>query len=138
MPRIPPKPFKPGQSGNPKGRPPGSGKVAKLRESIEQHVPSIIEALVQKALMGDAGAARVLIERVIPPLKAAELPTPIALPATGLSDQGRAILDAAGSGTLAPGQAGALLSGLGALAKLIETTELVERIKALEQKHAKP
>jgi hypothetical protein len=34
--------WKPGQSGNPKGRKPGTGELIKLRNSIAEHIPSII------------------------------------------------------------------------------------------------
>ena len=125
-----------GQSGNPRGRKPGTGAVAKLRESIGKHVPSIITAMVKQAKKGDAAAARLLLERAVPALKLAELPTLLDLPATSLSDQGRAVVAAAGQGALAPGQAAQLLNGLAALARLVETDELAARIKALEEKHA--
>jgi hypothetical protein len=42
---------------------------------------------------------------------------------------------AAGAGAIAAGQAAQLLTGLGSLAKLIETDELMRRIDALEAKH---
>ncbi|MDE1947544.1 MAG: hypothetical protein KGL43_02790 [Burkholderiales bacterium] len=129
--------WKPGESGNPRGRKPGSGEVGKLRTSIAKHVPEIITKLVEQAKGGDPGAARLLLERVIPPLKAAEQPAPIDLPDGALSEQGRAVLAAAGTGTLAPGQAAQLLAGLGALAKLIETDELAARIAALEARSGK-
>jgi len=138
--RIPPNPpWKPGQSGNPAGRKPGTGEVGRLRASIAKHVPEIVAKLVEQALAGDAQAARLLIERVIPPVKAVELPAPIALPVDGsLADQGRAVLGAAGLGALAPGQAAQLLASLGALAKLVETDELAARVAALEERNAKP
>ena len=126
--------WKPGESGNPAGRARGAGEGGKLRASIAEHVPAIITKLVEQAKAGDSGAARLLLERVIAPLKAAEQATPIALPEGALSDQGRAVLMAAGAGELAPGQASQLLAGLGALAKLIETDELSARIAALEGK----
>ena len=130
--------FPPGASGNPKGRPPGAGEVAKLRASIAGHVPAIVTKLVEQAKAGDAAAARLLLERVLPPVKAAEQPVPIALPTDGtLTDQGRAVIAAAGAGELAPGQAAQMLTGLGALAKLIETDELAARIAALEERNAK-
>ena len=59
--------WKAGESGNPNGRPPGTGEVAKLRDSIAAHVPEIIVQLVAKAKEGDAQAARLLLERVLPP-----------------------------------------------------------------------
>lgn len=129
--------FRPGVSGNPSGRPPGTGEVAKLRASIAEHVPAIVAKLVEQAKAGDSAAARLLLERVLPPIKAAEQPAPIALPDGSLTDQGRAVLTAAGTGDLAPSQAAQLLAGLGALAKLVETDELVARVAALEQRNGK-
>jgi hypothetical protein len=130
--------WKPGESGNPNGRAPGSGEVAKLRAAIAKHLPEIIEKLVVQAKGGDAAAARLLLERVCPPVKPIEQPAPMELPDGTLSEQGRAVLTATGSGTLAPSQAAQLLAGLGSLAKLIETDELAARIAALEAQHGKP
>jgi hypothetical protein len=75
---------------------------------------------------------------VLPPLKSIELPAPVALPDGTLSEQGRALLAAAGAGHLAPGQVAQLLAGMGALARLIESDELAARVAALEERHAKP
>lgn len=126
--------FKPGQSGNPKGRRPGTGEVGKLRAAIAQHLPAILKKQVELAKAGDAQAARLLLERVLPPVKAAEQPVSISLPGdASLAEQGRAVLIAAGSGELAPGQAAQLMSGLGMLSKLVETDELAARIAALEK-----
>ena len=127
--------WKPGQSGNPAGRRPGTGAIANLRAAITKDIPDIIASLTAAAKAGDVGAARLLLERAIPPIKAAEMPTPIVLPHGSLSEQGRAVMVAAGAGAIAPGQAAQLLTGLGSLAKLIETDELMRRIDALEAKH---
>lgn len=124
--------WKPGQSGNPRGRPAGSGKVAELRALITEHVPEIIQRLIVQAKEGDPTAARLLLERVLPPVRAVEPAAPLELPDTSLADQGRAVLAAVGAGELAPGQGAQLLGGLGSLAKLIETDELARRIDALE------
>lgn len=127
-----------GQSGNPRGRARGSGEIGKLRASIAAHVPEIITRLVEQAKAGDAAAARLLLERVLPPIKASEQAVAIAFAAgASLADQGRAVLEAARSGALAPGQAAQLLTGLGALAKLIEADELAKRLAALESKGSK-
>lgn len=128
--------WKPGQSGNPAGRKPGTGEVAALRAAIAQHVPTILENLAAAALAGDVGAARLLLERVLPPIKAQEQAAPVALPADGsLTEQGRAVVQAVAGGELAPSQGAALLGALGTLAKLAETDELAARIAALEAKH---
>ena len=36
--------WKPGQSGNPKGRPKGSGDVAQIRSAIATRIPELLEA----------------------------------------------------------------------------------------------
>ncbi len=128
-------PWKRGESGNPAGRPRGSGHVAKLRESIAADVPDIIKSLTLAAKGGDVAAARLLLERVCPPIRASEEAAPIDLQTDGpLAAQGRAILAAAAAGELSAGQAGQMLGGLAALGKLIETDELEARIAALEGK----
>ena len=129
--------WKPGQSGNQNGRPPGTGHVAKLRASIAVHVPEIIWQLVTAAKDGDVQAARLLLERVLPPMKPTELAVPLALPDDSLTEQGRAVLAAVSSGDLAPEQAARLLSAIGALARVAEIDELTERIERLEGHHAK-
>jgi hypothetical protein len=126
------RPFRPGTSGNPKGRPASSTTIAKLRASIAKDIPDIIAKQVELAKAGDAQAARLLLERVLPPVRASEQPMPISMPAEGLVDQGRAVMAAAGAGELAPGQASQLLTGLASLAKLIETEELEKRLTVLE------
>lgn len=126
--------WKKGQSGNPKGRPPGSSEIGKLRAAISEHLPEIIQQLVEKARDGDTQAARLLLERVLPPVKAVEATVEIEIPeGVGLTEQGEAIVRAVASGMIAPGQAGALLSGLGSVAKMKEIDELEKRIQALEE-----
>jgi len=126
--------WKPGESGNLAGRPPGSGEVAKLRAAIAEHLPAIIEKLKAAALEGDVGAARLLLERVVPPIKATEETVPLTLPDGTLTEQGRAVLLSVATGELAPGQGAALLASLGTLAKLTETDELTRRIETLESR----
>lgn len=126
--------WKTGESGNPNGRPPGTGEVAKLRDSIAAHIPEIITQLVTKAKEGDAQAARLLLERVIPSLKPIEQPVALSLPDDeGITAQGVAIVQAVAVGILAPGQGAALLTGLGTLARIKEIDELERRISQLEK-----
>lgn len=127
--------WKPGQSGNPKGKPKGCGAVQKLREAIGLHVPAVLERLRQQALDGDVQAARLLLERFIPPMKPVEQPSPLTLPDGSLTDQGCAVLEAVGAGELAPGQGAQLITAIGALARVAEIDELEQRIKNLEEKH---
>lgn len=129
--------WKAGESGNPKGRPTGSGKVALVRAAIAAHVPELLQALVTKALDGDVGAARLLLERTVAPLRAVEPAQSLTLPDGTLTEQGRAVLKAVAAGELSPGQGATLLNAIGALARVTEIDELMARIEALEATQAK-
>ena len=130
--------WNPGQSGNPKGRPAGTGEVAKLRAAIADRVPELLAAMMARALDGDVGAARLLLERAIAPLKAAEQSQALSLPDGTLTQQGRAVLASVAAGELAPGQGAALLGAIGTLARVAEIDELARRVEVLEEKNAKP
>jgi len=125
--------WKPGESGNPAGRKPGTGHVAALRAAIAEYVPQIIDKLVESALAGDVASARLLLERAIPPLKAVEEAAALTLPDGSLTEAGCEVMRAVGSENLSPTQGVALLSSLASLGKLKETDELTRRIEALEQ-----
>lgn len=135
--KAPGKPWAPGQSGNPKGRPPGAGEPARLRKAIAEHVPAIIKTMTQAALSGDVQAARLLLERALPPLKALESSAPVDLsPAGTLAEQGRAVVAAVAAGAMPPGQGAALMGALGTLARIDESTDLAARVAALEKRNA--
>ena len=125
--------WKPGQTGNPKGRPPGQSEITRLRASIAEHIPSIVDQLVTAAKAGDVQAARLILERVLPPVKAIEQAVELQLPEGGtLSDQGRAVLSAVALDNMAPGQGAQLLAAIGS-ARVIEIDELADRVAALEE-----
>ena len=134
--KRPPGRWKPGESGNPGGRKPGTGEVAKIRAAIGERVPEILDKLMTQAMEGDTAAARLLLERAIAPLKAAEQPQALTLPDGTLTQQGRAVLACVAAGELAPGQGAALLGAIGSLARVAEIDELAARITALEGRHA--
>jgi len=132
MTKKPPHQWKAGQSGNPKGRPPGRSPITKMRESLAGDVPEILAALVESAKAGDPQAARLILERVLPALKPTEQTQALSLPDGTLTEQGRAVLAAVAAGELAPTQGAALLGAIGTLARVSEIDELTARIAALE------
>ena len=135
MPEIKRKGWQPGQSGNPKGKTPGSGELQKLRASIAADVPEILVGLAIAAKGGDVQAARLLLERVLPPVKPIEQAVKLQLPDGGtLTAQGRNVLSAVASGDLAPGQGAMLLSAIGSLARVTEIDEMEARLTKLEEK----
>ncbi len=130
--RKPPPGWKPGQSGNPAGRPKGQSEVGKIRAGIAARLPEILEKLIELSLAGDTSAARLLLERAIAPLRSVDPAVMLNLPDGTLTEQGRAVLAAVAAGQLAPSIGTSLVSAISALAKVTEIDELEKRITALE------
>lgn len=129
---MPVKKFKPGQSGNPKGRPKNKTPATLLRKSIAEDMPEIIQTLVNLAKGGDVQAAKVLLDRVCPPLKPQALA--INLPISGnLAEQGGEIIKATMAGHIPPDIGSQLIAALANQAKIIEIDELIKRVEALEE-----
>ena len=80
----------------------------------------------QKAVLDKVGLSRELLTALVV--------NNATLPRGSLSDQGRAVLAAVGTGELAPGQGAALLGAIGTLARVTELDELMARITKLEDK----
>ena len=135
--KRPPNQWQPGQTGNPKGRPPGQSEITRLRASLAGDVPGILAGLVLAAKAGDVQAARLILERILPPVKPIEQGVALQLPEGGtLTAKASAVLSAAAAGDLAPGQAAQLIAALGTLAKISEVDELAARIEKLEAARA--
>lgn len=136
------KPFtkwKPGQSGNPAGRPKGiPNPQARLRGLID--VEALIKRLSESAAKGNTRAAELLLDRALPPLRA--VAEPVQMPgladAATLTAKAEAIVALAADGKLSPDVATAMLSAIGQLAKAAEIDELARRIAALEDAHGQP
>jgi hypothetical protein len=126
-------PFPKGRSGNPRGRPKGIQTQIKLRQAIAAEVPAILDALVNAAKGGDTTAARLLLDRTLPALRPTDAPVSLPLGAN-LADTGGSILQAVASGRLTPAEGSTLLGGLAQLGRVIETSDLEQRIRALEER----
>ena len=115
------------------GRPPGRGAAAELREALGADLEDIVATVKARAMAGDMVAARIILDRLVPSLRPVEIPTALVMPVGAtLAGQAQAVIEAAAAGELAPGQAVQMVTALGGVAKIIEATELVRRIEALE------
>lgn len=123
--------FTKGNKASP-GRPPGRGVVAELREKLAQDVDKVISIVREQALAGDPQAIRILLDRVLPSLRPVELPTPLDLPEGNLARQAHAVVQAVANGDIAASQAAQIINALGGVAKIVETTDLLDRIEKLE------
>ena len=137
--RLPPHAWRAGQSGNPAGKPLGCRNKATqmVLALMEGGAEEITQAVIAAAKKGDLAAARLVIERLAPPLR--ERPLSLPLPDTrtvaGVSEAQQAILEAVGGGEILPGEGTALAGILEARRKALETVELEQRISALEARH---
>jgi hypothetical protein len=73
-------PWKPGQSGNPKGRPKGSRNRVSVAcdELLDGEAEKLTRKAIEMALGGDNTAMRLCLERICPPRK--ERPINLSLP----------------------------------------------------------
>lgn len=127
--------FKPGKSGNPKGRPVGIiDRRTKWRDTLRAELPDLLKRLVVLARAGDVQALKLILDRVAPPLRPQAEPVEIPAVATAVSlgAKARAVLDALGAGQLTADSAADVLAALGSIARIVEHDELAARIAALE------
>jgi hypothetical protein len=131
------KPFKPGKSGNPNGRPAGSRNKATL--AIDALLDGEGEALTRKAIelakTGDMQALKLCMDRIVPPRR--DRPVAFTLPKIEGPDDAAtamaAILKAAADGELTPIEAGEIAKLLDVFVHTVEATDLTKRIEQLEK-----
>lgn len=128
--------FKPGQSGNPAGKP--RGIKHKATQAVLALLEGELEALTRKAvecaLAGDMTALKLCLDRLAPPLKPSALPIQLDLPApNSLTATARAFVSAAAAGEIPPDIAAQLVSAVASVAKVEEMQEVKHRLEALER-----
>ena len=108
-------PFRPGQSGNPAGRPKGSinKQLAMLRDAVEKVLPLVVDS----AMNGDTEAQQLILERGLPKLKPVEVPFEFTLPDADCPAPRRAILEQAAEGAISLGAAEEIIEQLRGLKK---------------------
>lgn len=128
--------FKPGQSGNPAGRKPGSRN--KKLELLRSNDTKLQKKVLDMAMEGDVGALKIIADRLWPRLKAQAAAIKIDAVSDNIAEQGKKIIDAALSGEVTPDVLRDLLMALYAQGRLIELTDLEARLKTLEELDGKP
>src|SRR5215217_80431 len=129
--------FKPGQSGNPSGRPAGSRHRTTLaiEELLDGEAEKITRKAIDMALSGDTVAMRLCLDRLAPPRR--DRPVPFALPKLDTVEDAKAaaaaILKAVADGDMTPGEAGELSKLLESYTRVIEVADFEKRLEALEQ-----
>lgn len=128
-------PFKRGcKSPNPLGRPKGSGYRQQLfSKLVIPHIERLLDTAINLALSGNEMMLKLFLEKILPAKPTDEPITAIDSLDGTLSEKGHKALNLIISGELTPSEGAALLQAITSQAKLIETTELIERIKKLEE-----
>ena len=128
--------WRPGQSGNPNGRPQGSRHRATILAEtlLDGQAAELIEKTIERALAGDGVAMRLCIERIVPPRR--DRPVNFRLPAlvnpedvvTAIG----AITDGVATGELTPTEAAELAKVVEAYRNAVEMAEIERRLSVLE------
>ena len=131
--------FKPGKSGNPRGKPKGArDRRSVWREKLGGELDAVLERVVAAAKAGDMQAISLILSRTCPPLRARG--EPVALPAlskaTSFSGLARTILASVANGEISPDQGSDLLAAVTSATKIVESDELAARLAALEERYA--
>ena len=129
--------FKPGESGNPKGRPAGSKNAALVALDAlgTDAAQDLLQTVIDKAKGGDMMAARILLDRVWPARKgrAVTFTMPKVESAADVAKALSGVLDAVAGGLLSIEEGQGLASILEAQRKTLELTEIEERLTVLER-----
>ena len=130
--------FKPGQSGNPNGRPRGSRSkhIVAMEALARGEAEAVVKALLEKAKNGDAVAARPILDRIWPVRKGARhaFDLPEVTKAEDLPAAFAAVNRQVAEGELSPDEGALIGSLLEGHRKAIESNELAARIAALEER----
>lgn len=133
--------FQPGQSGNPKGRPPGSkhATLIALDAIGSDGAQEILKKAVEMAKGGDARSMEIILQRVWPARKGRPiaLDLPAVTTAQNVQDALAAVIKAMGEGEITPDEAAAVSAIIETQRRTIETLTLEQRIEALESKTRK-
>ena len=131
------RPFQVGQSGNPKGKPPGARhRVTVLAEKLmADDTEAVVRAVVEAAKGGDMTAARLILDRIAPPRKGSPVSfkLPIIKTAADVTKALSAVAASMASGDLTPEEANGVANVIEAKRKAVETQEFESRIVALER-----
>ena len=132
------RPFQPGQSGNPRGRPKGSRNQATIvaESLLDGEATAITRKLIEKALEGDRAALRLSLERLVPPKRQRYAAVDLEGELNTAEDAKRAskaVLTACTRGEISLEDASQLMSLIECHIRILDVVENGARLAALER-----
>ena len=131
------RPFSPGRSGNPSGRPKGSRNRATIaaEELLDDAAENLMQVVIELGLTGDRQALRMCLDRLVPPRR--ERPIRFVLPnlATAVDALAAlsAIADAVANGELTDSEASTLIRLVDCFRQAVEAVDHERRLQAVEE-----
>lgn len=130
------KPFEPGNPGKPRGA--RHKTTLAIEALLEGEHEALTRKAIEMALAGDGPALRLCLDRLAPPRK--DGPVTFDLPAVKSAEDAveasAQLLAAVAGGDVTPGEAGRVMALLTAHRAILETSDLAQRITALEEKQS--
>jgi hypothetical protein len=127
--------FKPGQSGNPAGKPKGTrNRVTLLAERLMiADAEGVVRAVIDAAKGGDVAAAKVVLDRIAPVQKdrTAFRLRGLATAADASAAMGD-VIAAVAAGTISPGEGEAVARIISAFVAALEISDFEQRLSRLE------
>jgi Family of unknown function (DUF5681) len=131
------RPFLPGQSGNPGGRPPGRRNNATMAAEalLDDDCEQLTRRAIELAKRGNPIALKLCLDRILPPRRdrAVTIDMPPVNSAADIASATTAILDAIAAGILTPGEGQVVMNAYATARSIFETSELETRLRALEK-----
>jgi hypothetical protein len=128
----PPHLFKPGQSGNPAGKKPGTRNRATraLEELLEGQGEALTQKAIDMALAGDTVALKLCLDRIYPARKdrAVRFPLPPINSPRDAADIVAAIAEAVAAGHVTPSEAAEIAKVVDVYVRAYQTAELNDRV----------
>jgi hypothetical protein len=130
--------FSPGQSGNPRGKPPGTRHKATLAAEalLDGEAEAITRKAIERALEGDATALRLCLDRILPPRK--DRPLLINLPKLASASDATTALatvtEAVAAGEITPSEGADLNAVVAGFGKMLELADIEVRLRQLEER----
>jgi hypothetical protein len=129
--------FPKGKSGNPRGKPKGARHRSSLiaEQLFASEIQDICKTVIEEAKAGDMQAARIILDRLLPPRKdnLIQIDLPRIENSSDILKAVGCITNAVGTGQISPSEGEALARIVDIHTKALELNEFEKRLAALEE-----